>query len=189
MSKLASLPFNVLWKNYPDDPPCINPNGDVPNGWSNQCAVRIGTALERSGVSFSSLPAGGRCPTGPQGGGMVGNAERLAGWLKTKQRFANCGTCEILSPPTWETAVSSRTGIIFFRNYWRRNGERSGNGTGDHIDLWNRDRMTSAVLSFMRFTLGIRTFPNLNPFTRSESNANWYSDLNGSSAVWFWHVP
>lgn len=119
---------------------------------------------------------------------MVGNAAKLAGWLKEKQRFKHCGPREVLKPTTWQAMVSGRTGIIFFANYWRRHGER-GRGTGDHIDLWNRDRLTSTLLSFMRFTLGIPSFPNLNPMTRSPDNENWYSDLSGSSEVWFWRVP
>lgn len=44
------------------------------------------------------------------------------------------------------------------------------------------------IQTFLRFTLGISSLPNLNPFTRSEDNPNWFSDLGKSSQIWFWAV-
>lgn len=189
MAQLQTVPFATLWKNYPKDPPCVDRNGDPPRGWDNQCAVRVGTALQLSGVSFDSFPAGNRCPTGPATGGMIGSAQKLASWLEQKPRFQRCGPREVVPSKVWEETLAGRTGIIFFRDYWRRRGESRGTGSGDHIDLWNRDTLTPSLTSFLRFTVGISRFPNLNPMTRSADNENWYSDLSGAAAIWFWNVP
>lgn len=183
----ATLTFEDLWRNYPNDPPCVGDGGSPPPGWDNQCAVRLGVALERSGVSFKTFK-GGRCPTGPRGGGMVASAQSLATWLRARP-FVGCPAVQIVHAPTWKIAVTGRTGIVFFQDYWRRRGEGSGNGSGDHIDLWNRDSLTPSWASFMRFTLGIDRLPNLNPFTRSDDNQNVYSDLGRSSSVLFWPIP
>jgi len=93
-----------------------------------------------------------------------------------------------VSPPHWQHNVVGKTGIIFFKDYWRRRGETSGNGSGDHIDLWNLDTLTPSFVSFLRFSLGIDRVPNLIPWTRRSDNQNWYSDLGKSSQIWFWPI-
>ena len=70
--------------------------------------------------------------------------------------------------------VGLQTGIIFFKDYWLRDGERSP--TGDHIDLWNMDRLTPSWQTFARFTLGIGRI------------ASFYSDLENSRSVMFWPI-
>jgi len=118
---------------------------------------------------------------------MVAAAQALATWLKTRP-FPGCPVVQVVHGQAWQAAVARRTGIIFFKDYWRRHGERTGVGSGDHIDLWNRDTLTPSWASFLRFTIGIDRVPNLNPFTRSEDNQNWYSDLGKSTAIWFWPI-
>lgn len=189
MANTTAIAFDTLWKNYPTETPCVDRSGRPPRGWDNQCAVRMSVALSKSGVSFDSFPDGGRCPTQPAGATMIGSAQRLANWLAQKNRFKACGPREIIISKRWETSVAGRSGIIFFKDYWRRRGETRGTGTGDHVDLWNRDTLTPTLSSFMRFTLGISSFPNLNPFTRRSDNLNLYSDLSGSDEIWFWNVP
>jgi hypothetical protein len=71
-------------------------------------------------------------------------------------------------------AIAARQGIAFFKDYWLREGEKSP--TGDHIDLWNMDRLTPSWQSFARFTLGIGRIPSL------------YSDLENARAVMFWPI-
>ena len=185
--QIAAVPFSRIWDSYPSDPPCIDKTGKPPLGWDNQCAVRLGVALARSGVSFASFPLGGRCPVGPSSGPMIGSAQRVADWLKTHP-FPGCSRPQIIPSGGWESALNGRTGIVFFKDYWRRQGETNGAGTGDHIDLWNRSKRTPSIQTFLRFTLGISSFPNLNPFSRSEDNPNWFSDLGKSSQIWFWSV-
>lgn len=83
----ARISFSTIWNNYPREPPCINPRTkDPPHGFENQCAIKVGLALERSGVSFHSL-SGGRCPTASSMGGMVASAQTLAtGYARNRSR-------------------------------------------------------------------------------------------------------
>ena len=76
--------------------------------------------------------------------------------------------------------LAGRTGIAFFEDYWFR-AENKKYPTGDHIDLWNRGRLTPSFETFMRFTLGIPRMHSLNPF----SHGNWYSDLENARQVMF----
>jgi hypothetical protein len=46
----------------------------------------------------------------------------------------------------------------------------------------------TSLASILRFTLGIGSVPNLNPFTRGEDNLNYYSDLSLSKQILFWEV-
>jgi hypothetical protein len=186
-TQVKKITFSALWANYSSESPCVGKDDKPPPGWQNQCAVRVGLAMERSGVSFKSFSSG-RCPTGPQSGGMVGSAQALANWLKTRP-FPGCPAVKVIKPSNWMNEVRGKTGIIFFKDYWRRKGEVTGVGSGDHIDLWNRDTLTRSLVSFLRFTIGISRFPNLNPWSRAADNENWFSDLGRSSEIWFWEIP
>lgn len=58
---MTQLKFETVWRNYPRVDPCVDPNtGKAPLGFDNQCAMRLGRALELSGVSFASF-RGKRC--------------------------------------------------------------------------------------------------------------------------------
>ncbi|WP_225977179.1 T6SS effector amidase Tae4 family protein [Paracidovorax avenae] len=74
--------------------------------------------------------------------------------------------------PNIHKKIAARKGIVFFKDYWMRDGEKSP--TGDHIDLWNMDRLTPSWQNFTRFTLGIGRSPGI------------YSDLENSRRVVFW---
>ncbi len=177
--KPAPIAFATILKNYSNAPPCVRADGQIPAGYENQCAMRVGKALERSGVSFDSFH-GGRCPVSPSVGGLAASAEGLAKWLVAKP-FPGCDVRKILAAATWDEELKGRTGIVYFKDYWRRKGEQ-GQGTGDHIDLWNRDTLTPGWTSFLRFRLGINQLGSL------FSDDNVYSDLNKSRAVWFFSV-
>ncbi len=172
-SKRPSLQirFSDLWKAYPQDPPCVDPATGMP-AYENQCAIRVGLALERCGVSFRSFD-GPRCQFGEAGNGMVLRAQELANWL-TKRPFPACPKASILAGKGFERAVAAKTGIIFFKDYWLRDGERVP--TGDHIDLWNMDRLTPSWQTFARFTLRINRIPSI------------YSSLENSRSVLFWAI-
>lgn len=173
--------FADLWKHYPNDDPCVNPKTGM-KAHDNQCAIRVGMALERCGVSFASF-RGPRCEFGPRGGGMVLRAEPLANWLRTRP-FAGCPSSESGPGKDFQQRLSGRTGIVFFKDYWRRDGEK--HLTGDHIDLWNRNRLTPSFETFARFVLGISRMPSLNPF--APPGSNWWSDLGNSRLVTFWSI-
>ncbi|WP_407081637.1 type VI secretion system amidase effector protein Tae4 [Methylomonas montana] len=171
---MAIVKFETIWQNYPDEYPCLDPKtGKPPKGYSNQCAMRVGCALEKSGISFASF-SGKRCPCGSANGGMVAGAQELASWLGPN-RFQGCPNPETHAGKDAFEKVSSRTGIIFLANYWQREGETDSTRTGDHIDLWNGSRMT-AYSSWFRVHLGV----------------GWdgvWSDFRGASRVLFWPIP
>lgn len=180
------LTFSTLWDNYPDDPPCVDANGD--KIYDDQCAIKLGTALAKSGVSFDKFP-GPRCMANPpKNNGMVLRAEELATWLKSRP-FKDCPAVRILTTGKgFQTALHGQTGIIFFKDYWYRknNGKEETSPTGDHIDLWRRDRLTPSFETFLRFSLGIGHVRNLlHPLS---PHNNWYSNLEDAKQVWFWAI-
>jgi hypothetical protein len=167
------ITFETLWKNYPGDPPCRDPKtGRIPPGYENQCAMRVGYALEKSGVSFQSF-RGGRCPGAPRGSGLVANAEELANWLRTRP-FPECPAAVEYTGKEAFAKIEKRTGIIFVADYWQRPTDRGSARTGDHIDLWNGSRMT-AFSSWFRVHLHL----------------SWdgvWSNFRLAPKVLFWHV-
>jgi hypothetical protein len=115
---------------------------------------------------------------------MIGSAQRLANWLRIHP-FPGCARSRSVGGTGWETNLRGSTGVVFFKDYWRRRGETQGVGSGDHIDLWNRNTLTPSIQSFLRFTIGVSSLPDLNPFSDAE---NWFSDLARSSQILFWSV-
>ncbi len=76
--------FDTLWDNHPtvdsilDDVPCKT-NGS--RAFDNQCAIRLGVSLEKSGVDTRSFK-GVRCWHN-HGTGHILRAEELANWFKS----------------------------------------------------------------------------------------------------------
>ncbi|WP_082486040.1 MULTISPECIES: type VI secretion system amidase effector protein Tae4 [unclassified Acidovorax] len=166
---LTPVSFDALWGHYPSKDPCVNPTTRT-KAYDNQCAIRVGMALERSGVHFVTFK-GPRCQFGPRANGMVLRAQELANWLKTRP-FPGCPEPLQFSGKGFQKNLAARKGIVFFQDYWLRAGERQP--TGDHIDLWNMDRLTPSWQTFARFTIGIARIPSV------------YSDLENSRSVVFW---
>lgn len=167
-----SVTFQTIWMNYPQHSPCMDKKGAAPAGFENQCAIKVGYALERSGVSFASFK-GKRCPDAPRTSGMVAIAQELADWLGPKS-FPGCPMAEKYAGKEGFEKIKGRTGIIFLANYWQRSGETGSRRSGDHIDLWSGSRMTSWS-SVIRIHLGI----------------SWdgiWSDYEKATEVRFWHI-
>jgi RHS repeat-associated protein len=163
------IQFSTLWRSYPDENPCADVH--------NQCAMRVAQSLYESGVSFASYPGGKQPPCG------IARAQELADWLTAGSRFNGQGKRVSMAGAEWEEKLRNKTGIVFFKDYWKRDTDKGAATTGDHIDLWNKDTLTRfGWASFFRFTLGIPEIPN--PF----GEGNYYSDLSESKAVWFWEV-
>ena len=82
------LSFEHLWNNHPtvagNDNPCST-NGKV--NFSNQCAIRVGVALTKSGVNTKHIPGVTHCWHHPASEGHVIRAEELAKGL-TKVNLA-----------------------------------------------------------------------------------------------------
>ena len=108
-------------------------------------------------------------------------AAELAAWLN-KMPF--CGLpqrSESITGEKWQEKIKGRTGIIYFADYWTRDGETQA-ATGDHIDLWNKSTLTPSLESTLRFRLGIGRMPNI------FGPGNWYSDLGKAKSILFWEI-
>lgn len=172
--------FEDLWNGYPADAsaddgidhwPCLKLTGEPM--YENQCAIRVSIALAAAGVNMKSCPKA-KCDYNKSykdHAGHVIRAQELADWLKNHLLGA---------PQTWtvdkhgkkpipgtlaQVAVQGQTGIVFFKDFWAREGERTA--TGDHIDLWNET--TGKTIN-----LGLEN-PDDNYFPRSKE-------------VWFWRL-
>jgi len=177
------LEFKQLWSSYPQEKIVhMNPetNTDL---YADHCAINVSHALKLSGVAMKSVPKEQqcnryRCPnTDSNGRGIhVRLAQDLADYLK-KQPFAGCPKVEVYKGTDYPQVLKGRTGIVFFKDYWQREGQTGNSRTGDHIDLWNDDVLAGegSVQSFFTVTLGL-------------SLDGVYSDHKLSKEIWFWDI-
>ena len=131
-----SVSFGLLWANHPTsrgiDAPCSS--GGMSN-FENQCAIRMSVALTSCGVSLATF-RGAKCWHGHSDHAL--RAQELADWL------AN-GGCGFGSPTVHRNAKASSfisSGIVFLKNFWGTGGQ------GDHIDLWDGQRMTKGSSTY-----------------------------------------
>ncbi|MGP9826916.1 type VI secretion system amidase effector protein Tae4 [Ectopseudomonas khazarica] len=168
------LIFKELWESHPtitgEDNPCTT-NGQV--NFSDQCAIRIGVALNACGVDTSSIPGVRYCWHHKKSAGHILAAEELAVAL-TRYRIPGLGPVQKIDPSKFKDELISQRGIIFFKDYWLRQGESFANRSGDHIDLWNGTRLTD-WFSWARIQAGF-------------SWQGTFSDFEDSKQVWFWKV-
>ena len=130
------MDFNALWKAYPIESAPCHTDGD-PN-FENQCAIRLGVALQDGGFSLAAF-GGARCWHN-HGSRHTLRAEELAGWMKSKP--------DQYGPVTIYRNVDAnsflgRRGIMFCRNFWGPGNQ------GDHIDLWKLDIMRTGDSSYI----------------------------------------
>jgi hypothetical protein len=168
-----AMKFADLWASYPSGYPYVDSKtGDPPEGFDNQCAIKASFAIHGAGVEMKSFRGAAVDVSGRK---LAIRAEELSHWLG-QQPF--CGlprNPENVTGENWQKSISGRTGIIFFRDYWLRDGEKSA--SGDHIDLWNGSSLTSGLESFIRFTIGISSFRPFHLF-----------DLGESKEILFWEI-
>ena len=121
---MTDICFNLLWANHPyPSKPCDE------NSFPNQCAIRMGVALEKSSIdtsSFDSMYPNRRCYSGfKHSPRHILAAQELANWMKSKKNiFGNAGIYQKVSSKDFINIK----GIVFIKNGW---------GSTDHIDLWN----------------------------------------------------
>lgn len=165
--------FEKLWSNHPtrtgNDEPCSK-NGK-PN-YENQRAIRMGVCLVKSGIAPARTPGVLHCSYKVAEGHVL-QAENLARGL-TKIAIPGVQKMRKVHPKTFAKTLSGQTGIIFFRDYWRRKREKSRNRSGDHIDLWNGSRLTAKTF-WLRIQLGL-------------SWEGVWTDFKDSKEIWFWPV-
>ena len=140
--------FEDLWANYPDEDPCDAKDEKGDKLFKNQCAIRVSYAMKKSGVNFTSFPRKRKCWVHPSQDHILAASE-LADWIE-KSHTPNIRPAENVTGGTWRNKVLARTGIICFEDYYLRS---DGSG-GDHIDLWNRNKMTG-IGSYLRTRFNI----------------------------------
>lgn len=166
--------FKTLWDNFPDaehvKAKCFNKQAKSSGPFDNYCAILLSECFIASGVSLDQCPAGHRCWS-HAGARHVLLAEHLAKWLRDAPP-AGIGRREVIEPTGFQKALSGRTGVVFFKDYWQRKGESEDGRSGDHIDLWSKNRITGGSMLYRSVIelLGL------------------VSDLNKSKQVWFWEV-
>jgi len=136
MSK--SVLFSKLWQNHPyPDTPCDE------DTFRNQCAIRMGVALEKSGIDtsgFDKMFPNRRCYPGfKHSPKHILAAQELADWIETETT--------LFGVVNKKTSVSSKDyiskkGIVFIANGW---------GNTDHIDVWNGSLMKGGSPSYFEF--------------------------------------
>lgn len=126
------------------------------------------------GFSLESFK-GVRCwnDTSANAGKHIIRAEEMANWL-TRSPIPGLGPTLRVDGQDYQSTLSGKTGIIFFKDYWRRGAESFENRSGDHIDLWD----------------GSKTKGYLFGWTRDlwENWSDRISDRNDSRQIWFWEV-
>ena len=179
------ITFKSLWDSYVTGNPYRDEKGNIPPNYDNQCAIRMSATFHRVGVEMKSFTSTNvDVKPGKAIGRILLNskftatrADELASWLK-RQPF--CGLPqkpENITGEDFEKKIQGRTGIIFFGDYWRRDGESASSASGGHIDLWNKDALTSSFHTFLRFRIGVhRPWPRI------------YSDLRGAKTILFFEV-
>lgn len=180
---VPAVKFADLWSAYPGGNPCDGTGPDGRLAFSDQCAIRVGVALKKVGVTFKSYPAKRKCWFQGHEDHILA-AKELADWLKL-QPFVGCTKVVDVKGADWQDKIKGKTGIIFFGNYWRRtnsNGVEETTPSGDHIDLWNGERLTTGsggargiFTTFSRFSLGI-------------DSGLGYSNLAKATEILFWEI-
>jgi hypothetical protein len=175
--KPPELTFDKLWQGYPSSKPYVDKSGDPPKGFENQCAIKVSVALHAAGVDMKSFRGASVSVDGKR---LAIRAEELAAWLKTQHLIGLPLKPEDVTGEEWQDKIKGRKGIVFFANYWARDGEKRL--TGDHVDLWNKSTLTPSIESTLRFSLGMSRFPNL------LGPGNWFSNLGKSETILFWEI-
>lgn len=135
----TAVTFAKLWAAYPTThhPYVDAKTGRPPSGFDNQCAIKVSIAIHGAGIEMKSYRGAAVKMNGLTTAYV---AEQLAAWLKLQPFCGLPKQPENVAGKDWQDKITRRTGIIFFANYWKREGETKP--TGDHIDLWNKTKLT-----------------------------------------------
>lgn len=166
------LTLRSLWLNHPtvtgEQYPCQT-NGSA--NFANQCAIRMGVCLKRSGVLPSQIRGALTCAQAAATGHSHEDmhfirAHEVASALNGVSLPGLKPRVVLSRPNDFANELAGRKGIIYFKHYWWRTTD-TVRPTGDHIDLWNGWRTTAKVLL---------------PWF------HWLGGYDGSAEVWFWEV-
>jgi len=112
--------FTKLWRKHPG-------RGSRPCNFANQCAIRMGVALQLADVNMKTF-RGAKCWHGHHPKHIL-RAQELANWIDRNKR--DFGAKNVFKK-VQSTDFRGKKGIIFIRDGW---------GATDHIDLWDGTRM------------------------------------------------
>jgi hypothetical protein len=137
---MAEALFDTLWRNHPalQSPPVTDPcsTGGRSN-FTNQCVIRLGMALTRSGIDLASY-RGAFC-WHKHGREHPLRVEQMKVWLNSDEAsfvgYAEIARRDRRGRQASYQAYAGRRGIVACINFWG-----SGN-QGDHIDLWDGSTM------------------------------------------------
>lgn len=166
------ITFAELKANYPSEYPCDH---DI---FKDQCAIKLAVSLQGAGASLKTYR--GRTCWMHKGAKHALVAEELANWL-SRRYLANWPEATNITGKDWEEKADGKTGVIFFKDYWLRKGQKTP--SGDHIDLWDKDELTSSGLASLRRSLGIDAID----LTWIDDSLN-YSDLRKSAKILLWEI-
>lgn len=182
MTGVVPITFKELWENFEYDPHPYKVKGEVPKGFENQCAIKMSKTLHNVGVEMKSFSSNFVKPEGNAqtiGRILLNNkatatrASEMAQWLNTRP-ICGIGARQVITGKDWKDKIDGKTGIIFFGEYWERDGESADRASGGHIDLWKNNRLTGSG-SYFRVQWGIVI-------------NNIWSDLGKSKRIWFYEV-
>ena len=140
---LEMATFQQLWNNHPanwtppDPHPCKDKSGDP--AFRNQCAIRMGLALQGAGINTNSVP-GARCWHG-HGRSHILRVRNLVPWIESRASTIACKK-KVVHKNVTHNDFTNRKGIVYFQNFWGANNQ------GDHIDLWNGTRVAKGALDY-----------------------------------------
>lgn len=174
---LKPVKFKDLLAFYPEGHPCDE-------YFKDQCSIKVSVALQGAGISMKTYTSSGRQKCWFHKDIIHAlRAEELAGWLNLRY-VAGIPKAQDITGEDWEEKVDGKTGIIFFKDYWRRENEKTP--SGDHIDLWNKDILGSKGLAGWLRYVGINSV-NINI---DFLDIHWtLSDLRQSKKILFWEIP
>lgn len=125
---MPTIKAKIIWDNHPYPGfPCSQQH------FSNQCAIRMGVALEKSNIdtsSFDKMYPNRRCYKGLNHSPKhILAAQELANWLVTQSSvFGAVKKHKNVSSAQFQ----GKKGIVFIMNGW---------GATDHIDIWNGSQL------------------------------------------------
>lgn len=176
--------FQKLWSSYERGHPYADKSGHAPSGYENQCAIRVSVALQGAGIELKGFH-GSTVVVRNKRVAVV--ATQLSNWIDScvSNPCGPIGRSVLITGNDWQSKIKDKKGIVYFENYWKRQGEKVS--SGDHIDLWNGNTLTPSIESFLRFRLGIDHVPNVLDRLAGGQD-NFYSDLGNATRILFWEV-
>ena len=123
----------------PESHPCHDSKGNVHAALENQCAIRLGLALQGAGVKTESVP-GARCWNGHSRKHILRVLD-LVPWIEKNATTIGCKKKTVHKGVTYSD-FAGKKGIAYFQNFYGRNNQ------GDHIDLWNGHQIAKGALDY-----------------------------------------